>query len=98
MRSLLRTSPPWGNRSSIVRRVSRPPLGARTGADNVASTDQTTLNRTVFLRYAPEMQGTWNLYGNQPTGFVASWQAMYAAVKAVAPETIMVWAPNTPQG
>lgn len=62
------------------------------------SQDRTTLNRTVFLRYAPEMQGTWNLYGQQPSAFNTSWHAMYAAIKSVAPDTIMVWAPNTPQG
>lgn len=58
---------------------------------------QTNLNRTVFLRYAPEMQGKWMQYGQQPTAFRASWTQMYNSVKAVAPETIMVWAPNTPQ-
>jgi hypothetical protein len=59
---------------------------------------QQNLNRTVFLRYAPEMQGTWMEYGQQPTAFNTSWHTMYSTVKATAPETIMVWAPNTPQG
>ncbi|GAA5975084.1 hypothetical protein JCM11641_000025 [Rhodosporidiobolus odoratus] len=59
---------------------------------------QANLNRTVFLRYAPEMQGTWMPYGMQPTAFLASWKQLYNLVKTVAPETIMVWAPNTPQG
>ncbi|GAA5861372.1 hypothetical protein JCM3774_000227 [Rhodotorula dairenensis] len=59
---------------------------------------QTTLNRTTFLRYAPEMQGVWMAYGQQPTAFLQSWQNMYTLVKSVAPETIIVWAPNTPQG
>lgn len=44
------------------------------------------------------MQGLWNAYGQQPTAFIASWNECYTAVKAVAPDTIMVWAPNTPQG
>ncbi|KAK4699021.1 hypothetical protein P7C70_g7244, partial [Phenoliferia sp. Uapishka_3] len=56
-------------------------------------------NRTVFLRYAPEMQGYWNvLYGMRPVEFKASWAVLHAAVTALAPETIFVWAPNTPQG
>ncbi|KAK4055104.1 hypothetical protein OIV83_000384 [Microbotryomycetes sp. JL201] len=59
---------------------------------------QTSLNRTTYLRYAPEMQGLWNRYGNQPTEFVSHWREMYTAVKSIAPDTIMVWAPNTPQG
>ncbi|TNY18137.1 glycoside hydrolase superfamily [Rhodotorula diobovata] len=59
---------------------------------------QDNLNRTVFLRYAPEMQGSWMTYGFDPVGFLQSWTSMYTIVKAVAPKTIMVWAPNTPQG
>lgn len=44
------------------------------------------------------MQGTWMKYGQQPTAFLQSWQNMYTLVKSVAPETVIVWAPNTPQG
>ncbi|GAA6041634.1 hypothetical protein JCM8097_007782 [Rhodosporidiobolus ruineniae] len=80
-----------------------------TGFNNVTTDDftilaqqilvyQTTYNRTVFLRYAPEMQGTWMAYGQEPTQFLASWKEMYTTVKATAPDTIMVWAPNTGQG
>jgi len=54
-------------------------------------------NRTCFLRYAPEMQGTWNEYGFQPAAFVTQWQRAYNAIKAIAPDVIMVWAPNTAQ-
>lgn len=59
---------------------------------------ETTYNRTTFLRYAPEMQGTWNTYGQQPTEFISSFQTMYTAIKAIAPNCKIVWAPNTPQG
>lgn len=55
------------------------------------------MNRTVFLRFAPEMQGTWNPYGFQPTKFLALWRRMWLAVKTAAPATAVVWAPNTPQ-
>jgi hypothetical protein len=44
------------------------------------------------------MQGRWMQYGQQPTAFIQSWTTMYNSVKAIAPDTIMVWAPNTPQG
>lgn len=61
--------------------------------------DNTINNRQVFLRYAPEMQGYWNVnYGMRPTEFIASWIALHTIVKQIAPNTIMVWAPNTPQG
>ncbi|KAA1088852.1 hypothetical protein PGTUg99_032464 [Puccinia graminis f. sp. tritici] len=55
------------------------------------------LNRTVFLRFGPEMQGQWNPYGFQPTKFLALWRRMYSLVKAAAPRVAVVWAPNTPQ-
>lgn len=60
--------------------------------------DQTKLNRTVFLRYAPEFQGLWNVYGFQPVEFVASWILMHNTIKAIAPDTVLVWAPNAPAG
>ncbi|POW04706.1 hypothetical protein PSTT_10202 [Puccinia striiformis] len=47
-----------------------------------------------FLRWAPEMQGRWNEYGQQPVAYVQAWQTMYKAVKSIAPATIIVWAPN----
>ncbi|GAA95168.1 glycoside hydrolase family 26 protein [Mixia osmundae IAM 14324] len=56
-----------------------------------------TYNRTCFLRWAPEMQGLWNPYGQQPTEYVALWKIMYPAIKAIAPNTAIVWAPNTGQ-
>ncbi|KNZ60035.1 hypothetical protein VP01_1622g2 [Puccinia sorghi] len=60
---------------------------------------QTTLpQRPVFLRFAPEMQGRWMSYGAQPTQFLALWKRMFAAVKARAPKTIIVWAPNAAMG
>ncbi|GAA5836199.1 hypothetical protein JCM11251_007392 [Rhodosporidiobolus azoricus] len=59
---------------------------------------QSTYNRTTFLRFAPEMQGTWMSYGMQPTMFLQQWVEMYNTVKSIAPDTIIVWAPNTPQG
>ncbi|PLW49528.1 hypothetical protein PCANC_08971 [Puccinia coronata f. sp. avenae] len=54
--------------------------------------------RKVFLRFAPEMQGRWMPYGAQPSLFLALWKRMFASVKALAPETIIVWAPNGAMG
>lgn len=59
---------------------------------------QTDYNRTVFLRWAPEMQGRWNPYGQLPVLFVQAWQAMYKGIKAIAPQTVVVWAPNLGSG
>ncbi|KAH9821506.1 glycoside hydrolase superfamily [Melampsora americana] len=60
--------------------------------------DQSDFNRTVFLRWAPEMQGRWNPYGQLPVLFVQAWQAMYKAIKTIAPATVVVWAPNLGSG
>lgn len=34
-------------------------------------------------------------YGYQPSTYVAGWKVAYAAIKAIAPDTIFVWSPNT---
>ncbi|POW19170.1 hypothetical protein PSHT_05000, partial [Puccinia striiformis] len=54
--------------------------------------------RKVFLRFAPEMQGQWMKYGAQPSLFILTWKKMYSIVKNLAPQTIIVWAPNGAMG
>jgi hypothetical protein len=73
-------------------------LGSGINTGSPLPTDQNKLNRTVFLRWAPEMQGIWNTYGQQPVAFRNAWQLMYTTVKQIAPQTIVVWAPNTAAG
>ncbi|KAG0146197.1 hypothetical protein CROQUDRAFT_715707 [Cronartium quercuum f. sp. fusiforme G11] len=67
------------------------------GNQLAAYTNQTGLNRTVFLRFGPEMQGTWNPYGFQPTAYITLWKRMYTIIKNLSPTTAIVWAPNTGQ-
>ncbi|CAD6574881.1 MAG: hypothetical protein CYPHOPRED_005532 [Cyphobasidiales sp. Tagirdzhanova-0007] len=55
-------------------------------------------NRSVFLRFAPEMNGNWNIYGLQPLMYTMVWVQMYQAIKLIAPKVAIVWAPNTGQG
>lgn len=55
-------------------------------------------NRSVFLRWAPEFNGNWNLYGLQPLQFIQTWLQMHSIIKSIAPNTALVWAPNTGQG
>ncbi|KAI8453730.1 glycoside hydrolase superfamily [Phakopsora pachyrhizi] len=59
---------------------------------------QKDFNRTVFLRFAPEMQGRWFPYGQQPVQYVQLWQTMYRSIKSAAPNTIIIWAPNQGYG
>ncbi|ORY62712.1 hypothetical protein BCR35DRAFT_308942 [Leucosporidium creatinivorum] len=55
-------------------------------------------NRSVFLRYAPEMQGDWFVYGLAPTSFLSGWKTMYTTIKSIAPDTVIVWSPNNAFG
>ncbi|KAJ3094764.1 hypothetical protein HDU96_001488 [Phlyctochytrium bullatum] len=55
-------------------------------------------SRDVFVRFAPEMNGNWFIYGYQPTQFVATWQRLARAIKARAPRVALVWAPNLSSG
>jgi hypothetical protein len=62
---------------------------------NIKTTTTTSpTSRQVFLRFAPEMQGSWMAYGVKPTQFLALWKRMFAIIKTLAPQTIIVWAPN----
>ncbi|KAJ1548532.1 hypothetical protein HK405_002838 [Cladochytrium tenue] len=50
--------------------------------------------RQVMLRYAPEMNGNWNAYGLKSDAFIASWQKMATAIRAVDASVALVWSPN----
>lgn len=71
-------------------------LAAVTDADLVALGTQIAgyeaAGRTVWLRWAPEMQGVWFEYGQQPTQYVAVWRRMYSIIKELAPSTTIIWA------
>lgn len=54
--------------------------------------------RRVFLRFAPEMNGNWMTWGQQPTKFIALWKRLFAAVRRDASLTALVWAPNSGNG
>ena len=54
--------------------------------------------RRILLRFAPEMNGDWNFYGQQPTQFIALWKRVHAAVREQAPETGFVWSPSSGEG
>ncbi|KAI5474992.1 peroxisomal membrane protein 4 [Pseudohyphozyma bogoriensis] len=49
---------------------------------------------TVWLRFAYEMNGNWMDYGQQGDLYISVWQEVYTAVKAAAPSTYIMWAPN----
>ncbi|KAI8913205.1 glycoside hydrolase superfamily [Gorgonomyces haynaldii] len=54
--------------------------------------------RRVLMRFAPEMNGNWNYYGQQPTQFLSLWRRVFTALRRDAPLTALVWAPSSGNG
>ena len=48
----------------------------------------------VIVRFAHEMNGSWYPWSQDPTGYVAAFRRVAAAVHAGAPNAAMLWAPN----
>ncbi|KAJ3417393.1 hypothetical protein HDV05_004858 [Chytridiales sp. JEL 0842] len=58
--------------------------------------------RGVFLRFAPEMNGNWFRYGQQPDLFKATWRMVVTHIRsrlgANARRVAFIWAPNSGNG
>ncbi|KAI9352304.1 glycoside hydrolase superfamily [Zopfochytrium polystomum] len=54
----------------------------------------TDTGRAVILRYLPEMNGDWMLYGVQPARYVANWISMATVMRQLAPSVKLLWSPN----
>ncbi|KAJ3415569.1 hypothetical protein HDV05_004620 [Chytridiales sp. JEL 0842] len=50
--------------------------------------------RKVFVRFGPEMNGQWMLYGKKPDKFKETWIRVTNAIRQGAPGVAMVWSPN----
>ncbi|KAK4704236.1 hypothetical protein P7C70_g1974, partial [Phenoliferia sp. Uapishka_3] len=64
---------------------------------NTLASQMASLNAqgiTVWLRFAYEMNGAWMDFGQDPVEYVAVWQQVVTAVRAVAPSTYFLWSPN----
>lgn len=48
----------------------------------------------IYVRFAPEMNGYWFPWGQQPTAYRTAFRTLAASVHRYAPQTAMVWAPN----
>ncbi|RDV08073.1 hypothetical protein DXK94_20850 [Arthrobacter sp. RT-1] len=48
----------------------------------------------VFVRFAPEMNGNWTPWGQQPARYIAAFRTLASAVHAQAPGSAMMWAPD----
>ncbi|KAJ3056910.1 hypothetical protein HK102_011136, partial [Quaeritorhiza haematococci] len=57
--------------------------------------------RRVFLRFAPDMNGPWFAYGNQPVRFLEVWRRMAGILRGGIESgamTALVWAPHVGLG
>jgi hypothetical protein len=41
----------------------------------------------ALIRFAPEMNGNWNPFGQQPVEYIALWRRVHAIVKRASPTT-----------
>ena len=48
----------------------------------------------VLLRFAPEMNGSWHPWGQQPLAYVEAFRLVADAIHESAPDTAMLWSPN----
>lgn len=51
------------------------------------------LDQVLLVRFAPEMNGSWYGWGQQPTQYVAAFRTVADAVHAATPYAAMVWSP-----
>ncbi|MEA3402012.1 MAG: glycosyl hydrolase [Armatimonadota bacterium] len=52
----------------------------------------------IFLRYASEMNGTWQAYSGHPQEYIRKWRLVASVFRELAPNVILVWCPfATPQ-
>lgn len=52
----------------------------------------------VLLRFAHEMNGNWNPYGQRPIAYKQAWISLTNAIRNQTNMTAMLWAPNMGQG
>lgn len=74
------------------------PLDDLTAEDHVAVAElvadlDADLGVQTLVRFAPEMNGSWRPWGQQPDSFVAAFRDLAGAVHATAPTAGMVWSP-----
>ena len=47
----------------------------------------------IFLRYASEMNGTWQAWSGDPELYKEKWRLVYRVIHEVAPNVVMIWCP-----
>ncbi|KAJ3172990.1 hypothetical protein HDU88_004449 [Geranomyces variabilis] len=56
--------------------------------------------RRFMIRYAPEMNGNWFVYGQDPVAFIAGWRRFVTAMRAIVDNSkiAFLWSPNSSNG
>ncbi len=47
----------------------------------------------IFLRFASEMNGTWQAWSGDPELYKEKWRLVYRVIHEVAPNVVMIWCP-----
>lgn len=55
-------------------------------------------NTSIFLRWNHEMNGSWYIWGQQPTLYIEKFREFADEIHAKAPNVAMVWTPNQGAG
>lgn len=50
--------------------------------------------KRIWLRFAPENNGNWNEFGQQPSKYIQLWERVYKLVKQGTKKTALVWSPS----
>ncbi|OUM41023.1 OpgC domain-containing protein [Arthrobacter sedimenti] len=99
---LARQEAPLGSLAVVTLEPSKP-------LDELTDDDATQLAGTLgrisdefrtafFLRFAPEMNGTWFSWGQQPDEYIEAFRTVADAVHDGAPSAAMVWSPSYAAG
>ncbi|KAI8803561.1 glycoside hydrolase superfamily [Cladochytrium replicatum] len=58
----------------------------------------TSRGRRLFVRFGPEMNGNWQVYGQKPDLFKDLWRRTTVAIRKYSKDIAMVWSPNFGDG
>ncbi|MBT2501272.1 OpgC domain-containing protein [Curtobacterium sp. ISL-83] len=100
-RQLLRSARAAATQGAVLT-VSLEPsvsLGSLTAADarranHLFEQLHAQYDTTVLVRFAPQMNGTWVRWGQQPTQFLRAFRGLASTVHAGTSKAAMVWAPS----
>ena len=61
-------------------------------------TDLSEKGRRIILRFAPEMNGSWFIYGQAPTLYKSEYHKLANLIRSNAPQVALLWSPSSGNG